>query len=210
MKRVAVIDYGMSNLLSVTRALETCGFAPYAADSSAALSDADAIVLLGVGAFGDGMRALTERGLVPSLREHAAAGARILGICLGMQMLFEYSEEGGRSEGLGLFSGGVTRLPDADADGAPLRVPHVGWAPVRAADGRGLEGTALAHLSVGAEMYFVHSFAAAPGAPDALAVALRGSIPFCAAAQRGNVLGCQFHPEKSGPAGLEILRSFFA
>ena len=210
MKRIAVIDYGLSNLLSVTRALETCGFAPYAATSAEEAAQAEAIVLPGVGAFGDGMRALEARGLVPVLRERAAAGIPLLGICLGMQMMFEFSEEGGRFEGLGLFSGGVTRLPALDADGSPLRVPHVGWAALRAPESRTLAGSALAHLDGGAEMYFVHSYAAPASSPDCLAAAVRGSLPFCAAAQCGSVLGCQFHPEKSGPAGLELLRAFFA
>ena len=211
MKHICVVDYGMSNLLSVSRALEACGYEAEAVSSPEALAGADGIVLPGVGAFGDGMQALEERGFVGALRERAGAGVPLLGICLGMQMLFDDSEESPGAEGLRLIPGSVRRLPARGIDGSTLRVPHVGWAAVCSRPGGTLQGSALEHLENGAELYFVHSYAAQPeDVRDALALAYRGGIPLCAAAQRGSVLGCQFHPEKSGPAGLAILKRFFA
>ena len=210
MKHICVIDYGMSNLLSVSRALEACGFEAEAVSSPDALNGADGIVLPGVGAFGDGMHALEERGFPDALRECAGAGVPLLGICLGMQMLFDSSEESPGVKGLHLIPGKVRRLPSQGMDGSVLRIPHVGWSPVRARPGGTLLGSALEHLEDGSELYFVHSYAAQPEqVRDALALAFRGGVPLCAAAQRGNVLGCQFHPEKSGPAGLAILKRFF-
>lgn len=218
---VTVIDYGLSNLLSVRRALEHLGAAVQLADSPAALAGAGALVLPGVGAFGDGMAALTARGLAGPLRRAAAAGLPLLGICLGMQMLFEESDEFGRHAGLGLLPGRVEKLPGAAADGRPLRVPHVGWDPLLPPAGRdGFGGAAGAAASAGAaaaltgirpgqECYFVHSYEAKPAlAETRLADTLYGGRRVAAAVGRGRILGCQFHPEKSGPVGLAVLEGF--
>lgn len=239
---VTVIDYGLSNLLSVRRALEHVGVSVQIADTPEALAGVGALVLPGVGAFGDGMAALAARGLAGPLRDAAADGVPLLGICLGMQMLFEESDEFGRHPGLALLPGRVEKLPDTAADGQPLRVPHVGWGPLLPPAGReefggaaeavksagdtgaavsaaaagpagGAGSTraagALAGVLPGQECYFVHSYEAKP-ALDAtrLADTLYGGRRVAAAVGRGQILGCQFHPEKSGPVGLAILAGF--
>lgn len=236
---VTVIDYGLSNLLSVRRALEHVGASVQIADTPEALAGVGALVLPGVGAFGDGMAA---RGLAVPLRDAAADGVPLLGICLGMQMLFEESDEFGRHPGLALLPGRVERLPDTAADGQPLRVPHVGWGPLLPPAGReefggaaeaaksagdtgatvsaaaagpagGAGSTraagALAGVLPGQECYFVHSYEAKPAlAETRLADTLYGGRRVAAAVGRGQILGCQFHPEKSGPVGLAILAGF--
>lgn len=239
---VTVIDYGLSNLLSVQRALEHVGASVQIADTPEALAGVGALVLPGVGAFGDGMAALAARGLAGPLRDAAADGVPLLGICLGMQMLFEESDEFGRHPGLALLPGRVEKLPDTAADGQPLRVPHVGWGPLlppagreefggaaEAAKSAGDTGAAvsaaaagpaggagstraagaLAGVLPGQECYFVHSYEVKPAlAETRLADTLYGGRRVAAAVGRGQILGCQFHPEKSGPVGLAILAGF--
>ncbi len=213
MKRVTVIDYGLSNLLSVRRALEHCGAQVVVTGERGEIERAENLVLPGVGAFADGMAGLRSLGLAELLREKAAKGAPLLGICLGMQMLFGESLEFGRHEGLGLIPGRVERIPGEDARGGKQRVPHIGWNALIPNEARQLRGTVLDGFPSGAEVYFVHSFEAKPDkASSALAHTLYGGREICAVAanEEGNVVGCQFHPEKSGEAGLAILRAFLA
>lgn len=201
---VHIIDYGLSNLLSVQRAVEKVGHTPTLATSPQALRGARAIILPGVGAFRDGMAGLARLDLIAPLRSAAEGGTPILGICLGMQMLFAQSEEFGLHPGLGLIPGRVTRLPAQGPGGAPLRIPHVGWAQLENPNHPAFRG-----LAPHSEVYFVHSYAAQPENPAHLAAtATCGGHTITAAAANGAVLGCQFHPEKSGPAGLSILQSF--
>ncbi|MEA4912088.1 MAG: imidazole glycerol phosphate synthase subunit HisH [Oscillospiraceae bacterium] len=209
MMKAVVIDYGLSNLLSVKRALEYCGAQVTVSADPADVSAADRLVLPGVGAFADGMAGLRARGLIGPLRGAAAAGTPLLGICLGMQMLFDASEEFGRHEGLGLIAGGVVRIPELDTGGRRQTVPHIGWSALTLCGG--YAGTPLRGFPAGSETYFVHSFEAKPDDPaDVVALCAYGGRQLCAAAKSaaGNVLGCQFHPEKSGEAGLCILREF--
>ncbi len=207
--KVTVIDYGLSNLLSVRRALEACGAQAEVTGSRAAVSAAQALVLPGVGAFEDGMKGLAALSLIDVIQEKCAAGTPLLGICLGMQMLFDESEEFGPHPGLGLIPGRVERIPETDAQGTPQRVPHIGWEPVRPPAGRTFAGTVFASVPENREMYFVHSYEAKPArAADRLAESEYGGRSLCAAAQRGRVIGCQFHPEKSGEAGLAVLRHY--
>ncbi len=204
---VAVIDYGMGNLHSVVRAFEHLGAPVRLSAAHEELRKADLLVLPGVGAFGDGMAELHRRGLVPLLHEHVRAGKPLVGICLGMQMLFETSEEFGEHKGLGLLPGRVAAIPEKRPDGSRRRVPHVGWEAILPPAGRAWRGSPLAGITPGTAVYFVHSFAAEPTAPDdILAVCDHDGHTICAAVQRNNVIGFQFHPEKSGPAGLAILR----
>ena len=191
MLRVAVVDYGMGNRRSVEKALEHVGLEPVLTADAAALRSAERIVLPGVGAFPRAMRALGELGLVEVLRERAAAGVRLLGICLGMQLLFERSEELGGAEGLGLLEGDVVALR------AP-KVPHIGWNRVEPARASEL-------LPAREAYYHVHSFACRPS-DDAVVVG-RGDYaePFVSIVERDNVAGVQFHPEKSSRAGLSLL-----
>lgn len=204
---VTVVDYGRSNLLSVRRALEHCGADVCFGTQPGDILRARALVLPGVGAFSDGMARLRSQRLVEPLLQKAGEGTPLLGICLGMQMLLDSSTEGGFTRGLGLVEGTVSPLPQTAADGAPLKVPHIGWSPLRLASGteRGL----LKNTRNGDEVYFVHSFQALPRrGEDCAATVEYGGHTVCAAVQRQNVTGSQFHPEKSGPAGLAMLRAF--
>lgn len=206
---IAIVDYGVGNLFSLSSSVQSLGAEVCVTGRAQDLRAASHILLPGVGAFADAMAKLEGTGLIPVLKEEAARKP-LLGICLGMQMLFDASEEFGEYEGLGLIHGRVTRLPGTDVWGVPQRVPHIGWAPLLPADGRtDFAGTVLAGAAPEQECYFIHSYEAKPADPaDRLADALYGGRPVCAAAARGAVVGCQFHPEKSGPVGLAILRQF--
>ena len=208
--KVTVIDYGLSNLLSVRHALEHCGAEVELTGDPAAVLAAGALVLPGVGAFRDGMQGLERLGLIGPIRQKAAAGTPLLGICLGMQMLFDQSEEFGSWQGLGLVPGKVVRIPAEAADGARQKVPHIGWEGLLPAGGRAdFAGTVLSGVRPGGECYFIHSYEAKPAdEADRLADAMYGGRRVCAAVQRGNVVGAQFHPEKSGPVGLAILEGY--
>jgi glutamine amidotransferase len=204
---ITLIDYGGSNLRSVQKALEAVGARPAVTADPDVVRRADKLVLPGVGAFGAGMAALRARGLDAATREAVAAGALLLGICLGMQFLFDESDEMGRHEGLGLIPGRVTRFPAGLlADGRPLKVPHVGWNGIDPAGAPPL----LAGVAPGAHAYFVHSYFCAPrDEADVLARADYGGA-FAAVVGRGRVFGIQFHPEKSQRVGLRILANFAA
>ena len=201
---VTVVDYGRGNLLSVARALEHVGATPVLTDAAERLADAERLILPGVGAFGDAMETLTALGLVEPLRAFAGAGRPFLGICLGMQLLLEESGEHGRHAGLGLIAGRVEALaPDA---GGRARVPSIGWQPLLPE--RDWADTPLAGTPAGAHAYFVHSFQARPTDPTDLWASYRfgEAAPVAAVIGRDNVVGCQFHPEKSGAVGLAILK----
>ena len=208
---IAIVDYGVGNLFSLSSSVQSLGAEVRVTGQADDLRAASHILLPGVGAFADAMAKLQATGLVPVLREEAQRKP-LLGICLGMQMLFDGSDEFGPHEGLGLIPGWVRRLPAADAAGAPQRVPHIAWEPLLPGPGRAdFAGTALQSVPDGGECYFIHSYAAEP-ADDAfrLADCLYGGRRVCAAAARGRVLGTQFHPEKSGAVGLGILHDFLA
>ncbi len=193
--KIVVPDLGISNLWSVRRALEALGHEVQTASGPEPIAGARLIVLPGVGAFAEAAARLEARRIGPAVLAAAAAGARILGICLGMQLLFESSDEGGESRGLGLLPGRVTRLSGT------ARLPHVGWNRVVATP----KGAALFEDRDGSDFYFVHSFVARPTDDDlVLARSLHGES-FPAAVGNRSVLGFQFHPEKSGEAGLALL-----
>ena len=208
--KVTVIDYGLSNLLSVQHAFAHFGAEVQVTSSPADVLAADALVLPGVGAFQDGMQGLEQLGLIEPIKQKTAQGTPLLGICLGMQMLFDESEEFGLHKGLGLIPGRVVRIPDVDADGSPQRVPHISWNPLYPAGGRtDFSGTALQNVQPGQECYFIHSYEAKPAAEEyRLADTVYGGRKVCAAAQNGCVIGTQFHPEKSGPVGLGIIKAY--
>jgi glutamine amidotransferase len=207
--RVTIVDYGSGNLLSVRRAFEHCGAEVQLAHDAASIAAAERLVLPGVGAFADGMAGLRERGLVQPIRDFAASGRPLLGICLGMQMLAGQSEEFGRHEGLGLIPGHVVPVPAADADGTPQKIPHIGWAELLPWREGAWAGTLMQGCSPGTAMYLVHSFHLAPERDShGLAVCLYGGHRITAMVRSANVVGCQFHPEKSGPVGLALLARF--
>jgi glutamine amidotransferase len=196
--RVAVLDYGMGNLRSVEKALEHVGVRATITADPDEIAAADGLILPGVGAFPRAMERIRATGLDALIAERAAAGTPILGICLGLQLLFERSDELGGAAGLGLLPGTVTGL---DAPG--LKVPHIGWSPVRWSHDSDL----AAGIDSETPFYFVHSFAVRPAEEDALGSAEYGER-FACAVERGNVFGVQFHPEKSSVAGLSLLANF--
>ena len=209
-KRVVVIDYGRGNLLSLTRALAHVGAEAEIASDPEALASAEFAVLPGVGAFGDGMDALRGRGWIDPIRSFCASGRPFLGICLGMQLLLQESSEFGRHEGLGIVPGTVTRFPDPVPGGARYKIPHTGWNRLIASSPRASwKGTVLEGMTPESYVYFVHSFVAEPVNPrHRLADAEYAGRTFCAAVADGNVVGFQFHPEKSGETGLSMLRNW--
>ncbi|MGB6308413.1 MAG: imidazole glycerol phosphate synthase subunit HisH [Steroidobacteraceae bacterium] len=207
---IAVVDYGVGNLLSVRRALEYCGAAVTVTADHDALLASPRVILPGVGAFANGMAELRRRGLDGVAREIAARGTPLLGICLGMQMLLDGSEEFGASTGLGLIPGKVVPVPAVTALGQPQKIPHIGWNALTASENsRSWSGTLLSGIEPSEAVYFVHSYMAQPAdSGHRLADCLYGGIRISAVVGRGNVYGCQFHPEKSGSVGLKVLRSF--
>jgi len=209
-KRIAVIDYEMGNLRSVCAALSRLGAEPVVTADAAELARADALVLPGVGAFGDAARALAARGLTDAVRRAAVdaaagSGKPFLGICLGQQLLFGASEEAPGIEGLGVLPGAVRLVPAKAPDGSVLKVPHMGWNQVTVAHANPL----TAGLVGGEHFYFVHSFYAAPERAEDTALACEyGGVRFAAMAARGNLFATQFHPEKSQARGLAMLEAF--
>lgn len=196
--RIAILDYGMGNLRSVEKALEHVGATATITHDAGEVRAADGVILPGVGAFPRAMERIRERGLDGLIGERREAGVPILGICLGLQLLFDSTTELGGAEGLGLLAG-----PVAELDAAGLKVPHIGWSPVRwERESRLTEG-----IESETPFYFVHSFAPDPTADELLGSAAYGAR-FACAAERDNVFGVQFHPEKSSAAGLRLLSNF--
>lgn len=208
--KVVVVDYGMGNLLSVRRALEHVGAEVELCADPKALRLATRIILPGVGAFADGMAELRRLGLDAALREAAQRGTPVMGICLGMQMLFDSSDEFCHSAGLGLIPGRVVSIPSVNDIDVPRKIPHIGWGDLVLAGGHQTWiGSVLEAVAEGSSMYFVHSFMAVPDDPaDCLASCLYEGQVVTAAVAHGNVSGCQFHPEKSGQVGLSVMRQF--
>jgi glutamine amidotransferase len=212
----AIVDYSLGNVVSVRLALETVGVYGVVTSDPELIVKADALILPGVGAFGDAIEELRARKLVAPIYEYAEGGKPVIGICLGMRLLFSRSFEFGEHEGLGLISGEVVRLPfagKADAAGQKNRakVPQVGWNRVRPGSGdedRAWRNTMLEGLSSGAYMYFMHSYYARPEDPNlVLGETDYGSIRYCSAVCRGNVAALQFHPERSARDGLTIYQN---
>jgi glutamine amidotransferase len=203
---IGVVDYGMGNLRSVSKALESLGFKTLVSGDPKALFPCRGIVFPGVGAFRDCMGNVARQGLLPFLREYLASGRPFLGICVGMQMLFSESEEFGRHEGIGFFRGKVVRFPpDMPAgDGGVLKVPHMGWNEVEVTG----DSPVLRGIPSGTYFYFVHSYYAVPEDSGTVACRTSYGVPFAAAVERGNRLAVQFHPEKSQSAGLRLLGNF--
>ena len=205
--KLVVIDYESGNLRSVTRALQTHGVAPVVTGDPEELEDADALVLPGVGSGPAAMAALNQRSLVGPIKSFAASGKPFLGVCLGLQLLLEHTEEGD-APCLGIVEGRVRKLPEAAKDqrGVDLKVPHMGWNSVNA----NFQHPALAGVPQGSYFYFVHSYYADPTDGSGVLGATDYGLTFCSIYARGNMMATQFHPEKSGPTGLRIYRNFVA
>lgn len=198
---VAIVDYGVGNLFSIRSSFQAVGAEVVVTSDRAAIEAADRILLPGVGAFSDAAKKLKESGLGRLVKEEAAKGKPLMGICLGMQLLFERSFEYGCFEGLGLLQGDVIPMRGYIDEG--LKVPHIGWNGLRFLKKHPL----FRYCKEGDHVYFVHSYFASRCQEDVVAVTEYGK-ELTAAVAKGNVMGCQFHPEKSGETGLKILRAF--
>lgn len=198
-------------MLNVVRAFEYCGAVVNVTDSPRDVRDSPRLVVPGVGAFQVSMDGITSQGFADPIRDFCASGRPTLGICVGMQMLFDASEEFGEHAGLAVLPGRVVPIPRIALDGGAQRVPHIGWNHlVPPADGRDWRNTLLDEfVGTSPAAYFVHSFAATPArSSDRLADCAYGGHRICAAVQRENVVATQFHPERSGPFGLSLIRRF--
>jgi glutamine amidotransferase len=198
---IAIIDYGMGNLRSVQKALEQVGAVAEVTRDVERIEVAAGVVLPGVGAFGACMDNLRARELIASVKRVIARGTPFLGICLGMQLLFDESEEFGPVAGLGVFPGRVVRF-----ESSSLKIPHMGWNQIR----KTRDVPHLAGIDEGAFVYFVHSFYVVPRDPGLTATSTEYGVSFASAIARDNVFACQYHPEKSQTVGLTILRNFAA
>ena len=195
---VGIIDYGVGNLFSLRSSFAAIGVEAFVSGDAAELAKADRLILPGVGAFGDAAEKLRASGLDAFVREQAAAGKPLMGICLGMQLLFERSFEYGEHFGLGLLKGQVVGMSGRLPEG--LKIPHMGWNALKLTKSAKL-------LEEGSYVYFVHSFYA-ENCEDSLAAVTDYGLPITAAVEKDNIFGCQFHPEKSGNVGLAILKKF--
>jgi imidazole glycerol-phosphate synthase subunit HisH len=208
MSSIVIIDYGMGNLRSAQKSFEKIGFAAKLSSDPADIAAADKLVLPGVGAFRDCISNLRAGGFVEPLKTHVASGKPLLGICVGLQLLFTESEEFGRHAGLGIVPGRVVRFPAGmRQDGEELKVPHMGWNDLTIRR----PSPILTGIQDGSFVYFVHSYYAVPDDPAVVAAeATYGDVTFCASLWQDNVMATQFHPEKSQSVGLEIVRNFAA
>lgn len=197
---IAVIDYGVGNLFSLCRSLEAIGQQPVVTGDPALLRQADKLFLPGVGAFADAAAKLRQTGLDRVIQEEAAAGKPLMGICLGMQLLFAQGEEGEACSGLGVIPGTVQRMETS------YKLPHIGWNSLSFPNPSPL----FRGLNEGAWVYFVHSFSGRAANPSQVIATTDYGMEVVAAVQNGNFFGTQFHPEKSGDVGLEILKNFGA
>ena len=195
---VAIIDYGAGNLRSVAKALESLGANPLVTDDLKEMEASDALILPGQGACDSAMMALQAHELTGFVKQAINSGHPFFGVCLGLQLLFDSTEEG-NVDCLGIIPGQVRRFPTG------LKVPHMGWNTVEVQQ---MEHPVFAKVPQGSHFYFVHSFYSEPESPEALAATTEYGLVFCSAVARGNLVATQFHPEKSGPTGLRLYANF--
>ena len=207
--KVAIVDYELANMFSVARACAQVGLDPVITSDPDVLAIADAVILPGVGAFNEAMINLNRLGLVSPIKSVVDSGKPFLGICLGMQLLFSESEEFGATTGLDILQGRVVRFPSLDGQGNPLRVPQIGWNRICQPPKTDWEGTPLVSTAHGEFMYFMHSYYVVPDAPEViLSMTEYEGIEYCSGVARRNVVGLQFHPEKSACRGIAIYEAF--
>ncbi len=197
---IAIIDYGAGNLQSVKKALDFIGAENIITDDPKQINACDKILLPGVGSFGDAVASMNEKGLAPTIKENALSGKPFFGICLGLQLLFEESEETSGVQGLGIFKGKIKKFP-ADSG---LKIPHIGWNSLEIKQ----SDTLFKGVAENSYVYFVHSYYLEAQDESIVATKTNYGIDFHSAVGRGNVFATQFHPEKSGEVGLQILRNF--
>lgn len=197
---IAIIDYDAGNLKSVEKALVSLGDDCIVTRDAETILGADKVILPGVGAFGDAMEKLHRFGLVEVIRKVAAAGTPFLGICLGLQLLFRSSDESPGVEGIGLLDGEIVSIPPKEG----YKIPHMGWNSIEIKEGAGL----FRGIENQSYVYFVHSYYLKADHPEDVAATTDYIVPIHASVEHGNVFACQFHPEKSGDVGLQILRNF--
>lgn len=202
---IAIIDYDMGNLKSVAKAFEKVGARARVTRDAKVIMDASHVVLPGVGAFRDCIKHLDEFNLISPILKSVKEGKPFLGICLGMQLLFDESMEFGRHQGLGLIKGSVVRFPAAtDSSGLELKVPHMGWNDIKMSKGSAL----MKGIHDGAYFYFVHSYYTAPADASVTLTTTSYGLEFTSAIEKDNIMACQFHPEKSQRVGLKLLKNF--
>jgi glutamine amidotransferase len=211
MKNVVIVDYGMGNLKSVQRGLEKVGASALVSSNPAIIANAERLILPGVGAFEDGMKGLGDAGVLDAVYDFVKTGNELLGICLGMQMLLDQSEEYGNHKGLGLISGDVKEIPKSYYGDVVRKIPHIGWVRVEKPSHHDWKGSCLEDIKLGEYFYFVHSFmAVTKNKEDLLAQCKDEGAVVAAAIKKDNITGLQFHPEKSGEVGLKILHKFIS
>ncbi len=204
--KIAIIDYDIGNVRSILSAFENQGADVFLTNNKDEILKSDGLVLPGVGAFSHGMENLESYDLVDVIKEYVTSNRPFMGICLGMQLLFDESEEFGETKGLGLISGKVIKLPTKDSQNEKL--PHVSWNELDEKNVPWVE-TVLMDIKEGSDMYFVHSFVAQPKDSDnILSTTEYSNYHFCSSVKKNNIYGFQFHPEKSGPTGLKIINNF--
>lgn len=210
-KSVTVIDFGRGNLASVSRGFESVGAQVVVTDDLEIILRADRVVLPGVGAFPDAMAELATRDLISVIQSITQRGVPFMGICLGMQLLFERGFEFCETSGLSLLGGDVVRFPNVcPVSGHPLKLPNVGWRPLYPIfDEKSWDSGILKGIPSGESVYFVHSYIALPSQANfEIATTKYGGVEFVGVVAKDNIVGCQFHPEKSGEVGLRILKNF--
>tara|TARA_E500000178_G_scaffold356581_1_gene435692 strand:- start:5221 stop:5865 length:645 start_codon:yes stop_codon:yes gene_type:complete len=208
---VTILDYGIGNILSVSRGFEAIGAKVILASNIEGIYDAERLILPGVGAFAKGIEQLKKNNFDEAIIDVANHCKPLLGICLGMQFLMDSSEEFGNTNGLGLIPGKVIPIPPQDIAGESLIVPHIGWNALETSFNKSWDNTLLANTPLKSNVYFVHSFFSKPNDDDhLLAHCIYGGNDLSAVISKDNVMGCQFHPEKSGEIGLNILKTFLS
>ncbi len=208
--RVAIVDYGIGNVFSVARALEHCGAEAYLTADPVKIEKADYLILPGVGAFADAMKGLREKNLLDAVKSFCLRDRPFMGICLGMQMMLDSTEEFGHHEGIGLIPGRVEAIPDHDASGKRHKLPHIGWNRLLFNEGN-YDDRLLSGVESGSFVYFVHSFSASPQEQERrVADTEYNGCRISAIIKSGNLYGCQFHPEKSGKVGLKLITNFIS
>lgn len=209
MKKIVIVDYGLGNLYSIEQACIHVGFSPIISGEKEDLIDADYLILPGVGAFGVAMQSLKETGLIEPIIEYAKSGKPLMGVCLGMQLLFDGSEEFGNHEGLGFIKGKIVKFPEYIAD-QKIRIPNIGWHKIYPPNGVVWEDTPLVDIDQHKDhLYYIHSYYAQPVNKDSiLCLSNYNGLEYASGVNYQNIWGFQFHPEKSGEEGLTIYKRF--